>query len=156
MRIHDRKELYLQIDSMQWYSIHRGMRGQVIESLLDLELKCTQIIWVTFYHNLLALNVKKPQNSHEVVYMDEKLSPLELYHPGLPEIPIPTVWNFEICGHLIQKFISKHQSKEILLISLIFVELSSLKWPHIFNLQTVMVVVWVSAGLCLLLLLLGA
>ncbi len=36
-----------------------------------------------------------------------------------------------------QKFISKHYSKRILLISLIFMELSSLKWPHIIKFQTV-------------------
>ncbi len=89
MRIHDRKELYLQIDSMQWYSIYRGMRGQVIVRLLDWEVKCTQIIWVTFCHSLHELKVKKSQNSHQVVYMDEKLKALELYLPGLLEIPIP-------------------------------------------------------------------
>ncbi len=41
-----------------------------------------------------------------------------------------------------QIFISKHYSKGILLISLIFVELSSLEWSHIFNLQTVEHVHW--------------
>ncbi len=38
---------------------------------------------------------------------------------------------------IVRNFISKHWSKGILLISLIFMELWSIKWPHIFNLQTV-------------------